>query len=100
MMIRLLTETGLGRGEACPLRDVDLDWRGDFATLQVTKAGKKQHIALSAEALATLRGLSPGDGYVFHWPDGRLWSESYVTHTFAKAAVERQMVPSDVAGRF
>lgn len=84
-MIRLLTETGLRLGEACAMRWPDVDWTGGFLTLPETKAGEKQYIPLSTEALAILRGLSPGDGYVFHWPDGRPWSEGYVTHAFAKA---------------
>jgi len=81
-MIRLLTETGLRLGEACGLRWSDVDWAASVTTLQETKAGEKQHIPLSAESLAILRGLGPGDGYVFHWPDGRPWTAGYVTHAF------------------
>ncbi len=84
-LIRLLPETGLRLGEACNLRGADIDWRAEVATLRDTKAGVTQYVPLSAEALAILRALSPGGGYVFHWPDGQPLSESYVTHAFAKA---------------
>jgi len=86
-MVRLLLETGLRLEEACGLRWADVDWTGGFATLPETKAGEKQHVALSAEVVAILRALGPGDGegYVFRWRDGRPWTVGYVTHAFGKA---------------
>jgi integrase len=86
-MVRLLLEIGLRLEEARGLRWADVDWAGGFATLPETKAGEKQHVALSAEVLAILRALGPGDGerYVFCWRDGRPWTPGYVTYAFGKA---------------
>jgi len=79
------------------MRWPDVDWTGGFLALPETKAGEKQHVPLSAEALAILRALGPGDlsalllsgaqagGYVFAWKDGRPWTPDYVTHAFGKA---------------
>ena len=62
-----------------------------------TKAGEKQHVPLSSEALEILGALGPGDvsapllsgaqagGHVFAWKDGQPWTPDYVTHAFAKA---------------
>ena len=88
--MRFLTLTGLRLGEACGLTWGDVDFRADVATLTKTKAGKVQHIPLSAEALGILRTLGPGDGdgFVFGWPDGRRWTSGYLTHAFHKAAVK------------
>jgi integrase len=85
--VRFLTETGLRAGEACNLRGDDVDWQAEVVKLRKTKAGKVQHIPLSAEAVAILRALGPSDGdaYVFGWPDGRPWTPGYVTHAFGKA---------------
>ena len=58
-MVRLLLETGLRLEEACAMRWPDVDWTGGFLTLPKTKAGEKQHVPLSSEALAILRALRP-----------------------------------------
>jgi integrase len=84
-MVRLLLETGLRLGEACAMRWAEVDWTGGFLTLPETKAGEKQHVPLSAQALAILRALCPGEGYVFAWPDGRPWTVDFVNHAFSKA---------------
>jgi integrase len=73
------------------MRWADVDWRGGFLTLPKTKAGELQHVPLSAEALAILRGLGPGDGHVFAWKDGRPWTPDYVTHAFRDAVVDARV---------
>ncbi len=84
-LVRLLLETGLRLGEACAMRWADVDWMGGFLALPETKAGERQHVPLSNEALAILRALGPADGYVFAWKDGRPWTVDYMNHAFAKA---------------
>ena len=84
-MVRLLLETGLRLGEACAMRWPDVDWTGGFLTLPETKAGQQQHVPLSAEALAILRGLGAAEGYILVWRDGRPWTVDYTNHAFAKA---------------
>lgn len=92
-LVRLILETGLRLGEACPLRWSDVDWTGGFATLQHTKAGEKQHAPLSAEALAILRAVGPGNGHIFAWTDGgKPWTPNFVTCAFARA-VRRAGIP-------
>lgn len=91
-LVRLLLETGLRLGEACALRWPDVDWSGGFATLQHTKVGERQHVPLSAEALAILRGLGPGNGYIFAWKDGTPWTTNFVGCAFARA-VRRVGIP-------
>lgn len=91
-LVRLLLETGLRLGEVCGLRWSDVDWIGGFATLQQTKAGERQHVPLSAEALTILRGLGPGNGHIFARKDGRPWTTNFVGCTFAKA-VRRGGIP-------
>jgi integrase len=91
-LVRLILETGVRLGEVCALRWSDVDWTGGFATLQHTKAGEKQHVPLSAEALAILRGLGPGNGHIFGGRDGKSWTTNLVGCTFAKA-VRRAGIP-------
>lgn len=91
-LVRLILETGLRLGEACPLRWSDVDWTGGFATLQHTKAGEKQHAPLSAESLAILRAVGPGNGHIFAWTDGKPWTPNFVTCAFARA-VRRAGIP-------
>jgi integrase len=90
--VRLTVETGLREGEACALREEDVDWTAGFAALPETKAGEKQHVPLSPEALAILRSLEPRGGYFFAWPDGRPWSPGFVTHALGKA-IRRAGIP-------
>ena len=85
-LVRLLRETGLRLGEACNLRWGDVDWTAGVATLRKTKAGKTQYAPLSAETLAILRALGPGEGAgPCFWRDGRPWTRGYVTHAFRDA---------------
>jgi integrase len=86
-LVQFLVESGLRAGEACNLRWSDIDWTAEVVPLRKTKAGKAQHIPLSAEAVAILRavGLRDADAYVFGWPDGRPWTPGYVTHAFGDA---------------
>lgn len=91
-LVRFVLETGLRLGEACALRWSDVDWSGGFATLQQTKAGERQHVPLSTEALAILRALGRGDGHIFAGKDGRPWTTNFVGCTFAKA-VRRVGIP-------
>ncbi len=89
-MVRFLPETGLRLEEACTMRWADIDWQAGVLTIPKTKAGKAQHVPLSAEAMDILRALQNDgnneDGYVFRWKDGCPWTPSYVTHAFSKAA--------------
>ena len=91
-LVPFLVETGLRAGEACNLRGRDIDWQAEVVTLPKTKAGKVQHVPLSAEAVAILRALGTsdrdGDAYVFAWPEGRPFTVEYLTHAFHKAAVK------------
>jgi integrase len=104
-VVRFLTLTGLRAGEACGLTWGDVDIKAEVATLTRTKAGKVQHIPLSAEALDILRALgaqaddlarrngkTERNPYVFGWPDGRPWTSGYLTHEFHKAAVKAGVV--------
>lgn len=91
-LVRLILETGLRLGEVCGLRWADVDWSGGFATLQHTKAGERQHIPLSAEALAILRGLGPANGHIFAGKGGKPWTTNFVGCAFAKA-VRRVGIP-------
>jgi integrase len=86
--VRFLVATGLRAGEACNLRWPDVDWQAEVVTLRKTKAGKVQHVPLSAEAVAILRALGPrdDDSHVFGWSDWRPWTPGYVTHAFCHAA--------------
>ena len=84
-LVRLILETGVRLGEVCGLRWSDVDWSGGFATLQQTKAGEKQHVPLSTEAMAILRGLGPGNGHIFAGKDGKPWTTNFVGCAFAKA---------------
>jgi integrase len=90
-LVRFLVATGLRAGEACNLLWPDVDWTAEVVTLRKTKAGKMQHVPLSAEAVAILRALAPepqGDGYVFGWPDRSPFAVGYLTHAFRKAAIK------------
>ncbi|MBI4391128.1 MAG: site-specific integrase [candidate division NC10 bacterium] len=91
-LVRRILETGMRLGEVCALRWSDVDWSGGFATLQHTKAGERQHIPLSAEALATLRGLGTGNGHIFAGKDGTAWTTNFVGCAFAKT-VRRVGIP-------
>ena len=88
-LVRFLVETGLRAGEACNLCARDIDWTAEVVTLRQTKAGKVQHVPLSAKAVAILRALGTrdrdADAYVFGWPDGRPWTSGYLTHAFGDA---------------
>ena len=89
--MRFLVATGLRAGEACNLLWPDVDWKAEVVTLRKTKAGKVQHVPLSAEAVAILRALAPepqGDGNVFGWPDRSPFAVGYLTHAFRKAAIK------------
>lgn len=91
-LVRLVLESGLRLGEASALRWSDVDWTGGFATLQQTKAGDKQYVPLSSEALAILRALGPANGHIFAGKDGTPWTTNFVGCTFAKA-VRRAGIP-------
>ena len=58
-----------------------------MAALPVTKAGRKQYLTLSKEALDILRELPCVGPLVFCWPEGRPFTVDYTTHALHKATV-------------
>ena len=64
-----------------------MDWQAEVVTLPKTKAGKVQHVPLSAEAVAILRALGTRATVTptcSRWPDGRPFTVGYLTHAFLR----------------
>ena len=82
---RFKKATGGRAGELCSLTWRAILWTDGVAELPETKAGQKQYLILSTEALAILRDLPRVGPLVFCWPDGRPFTVDYTTHAFHRA---------------
>lgn len=84
---RFLLATGARASEACALTWRAISEADDVAELPETKAGQKQYLTLSAEAMTILRELPRIGPLVFGWPAGRPFTVDYTTHALHRATV-------------
>jgi hypothetical protein len=84
---RFLLATGARAGEACTLTWRAISEADGVAELPETKAGQKQYLTLSTEAMTILRELPRVGSLAFCWPDGRPFTVDYTTHALRRATV-------------